>query len=78
VTGIVPYEPHWGTWKVAHLPGTLRDGHVSLSIGGPGEGGRSTRNFEKSLKEGSDCGASLSMGGLLGELGVGRLLYWGP
>ena len=23
---LFPYGPHWGTWKGAHLPGTLRDG----------------------------------------------------
>ena len=23
---LFPWGPHWGTWKGAHLPGTLRDG----------------------------------------------------
>jgi hypothetical protein len=51
---------------------------VSLCRGpivGPGERGLSTGNFEKSLKEGSGCGASLffSMGTLLGEPGRGLL-----
>jgi hypothetical protein len=23
---LFPYGPRWGTWKGAHLPGTLRDG----------------------------------------------------
>jgi hypothetical protein len=24
------WEPRWGTWKVFHLPGTLRDGWKEL------------------------------------------------
>ena len=40
-------------------------------IGGTGEGGPSTRNFENLLKEGFGYEASLSMGALLGEPGGG-------
>jgi len=36
-----------------------------------GRGGPSTGNFENSLKEGSGCGLSLSMGVLLGKTGGG-------
>jgi len=46
-------------------------------VGGPGERGPSTKNFEISLKEGSGYGVSLSIGALLGEPG-GGLLCWGP
>jgi len=42
-------------------------------IGGTGEGGPSTRNFENLLKEGFGYEASLSMGALLGEPGGGLL-----
>jgi hypothetical protein len=40
-------------------------------IGGPGEVGLVTMNFENSLKEGSGCGVSPYMGALLGEPGGG-------
>ena len=46
-------------------------------MGGPGEGGPSTGNFENSLTEGSGSAVSLSMGALLGEPG-GGLLCEGP
>jgi hypothetical protein len=40
-------------------------------VGGPGEGGSCTGNYEIYLKEGSGCGVPLSMGALLGEPGGG-------
>ena len=43
-------------------------------VGGPGEGGASTGNFEYSVKVGPGCGASLSMGAMLGEPGRGAPL----
>jgi hypothetical protein len=54
-------------------------GMVSLPIAAPlGNLGRedpSTGKFENYLKEGSGCGASLSMGALLGKYGRG-LIFW--
>jgi len=66
--------PVWGTWKRAHLPGTLRDGKggsvdeasLSLSLktlhaGGLGGGAPSLGTLEDML-EGSSEGASLCEG----------------
>jgi hypothetical protein len=47
-----------------------------VPVEGPGEGGPSNGNFENSLKEGSGCGAPVSMGALLEEAGEG-LFCWG-
>jgi len=41
-------------------------------VGGPGEGGPSTGNFENSLKEGSGYEVSLSMGALSSVRGTWR------
>jgi hypothetical protein len=47
---LFPYGPLWGTWKRAHLRGTLMD-EMGLSlcrgpVGEPGEAGPFTRNLE--------------------------------
>jgi len=47
-------------------------------VGGPGEGGPFTWNFENSLKGGSGYEVSLCMGALLGEPGGGSSFAGGP